>query len=71
MVSVANSFLDNMRRLNEVIGVHGHVGLPLVVVGDEVIGIAITPSDKTRDEERNTHAAKSGLTSKLNALRAN
>ena len=39
--------------------------------GDEVIGIAITPSDKTRDEERDTHAAKRGLTSKLNALRAN
>jgi DNA gyrase subunit A len=39
--------------------------------GDEVIGIAITPSDKTRDEERDSHAAKRGLTSKLNALRAN
>jgi len=39
--------------------------------GDEVIGIAITPSDKTRDEERDTHAAKRGLTSKLIALRAN
>jgi len=38
--------------------------------GDEVIGIAITPSDKTRDEERDSQAAKRGLTTKLKALRA-
>ena len=38
--------------------------------GDEVIGIAITPSDKTRDEERDSQAATRGLTTKLKALRA-
>jgi DNA gyrase subunit A len=38
--------------------------------GDEVIGIAITPSDKTRDEERVSQAATRGLTTKLKALRA-
>src|SRR6202522_3057066 len=37
---------------------------------DQVIGLAITPSDKTRDEERDTQAAKLGLTPKLKALRA-
>ena len=38
--------------------------------GDEVIGVAITPSDKTRDEERDEKAARLGLTAKLSALRA-
>jgi DNA gyrase subunit A len=38
--------------------------------GDEVIGIAITPSDKTREEERDSQAEKRGLTAKLIALRA-
>src|SRR6185437_5036824 len=38
--------------------------------GDEVIGVAITPSDKTRDEEREEKAARLGLTAKLSALRA-
>jgi DNA gyrase subunit A len=37
--------------------------------GDEVIGIAITPSDRTRDAERDTQAAKRGLATKLKALR--
>ena len=38
--------------------------------GDEVIGVAITASDKTRDEERDEKAARLGLTAKLSALRA-
>ncbi|MGH9588889.1 MAG: DNA gyrase C-terminal beta-propeller domain-containing protein, partial [Terracidiphilus sp.] len=38
--------------------------------GDEVIGVAITASDRTRDEERDEKAAQLGLTPKLSALRA-
>jgi DNA gyrase subunit A len=37
--------------------------------GDEVIGVAITDSDETRDKNRDVCAAELGLTSKLTALR--
>jgi DNA gyrase subunit A len=38
--------------------------------GDEVIGVAITPSDETRDKHRDECAAALNLTQKLTALRA-
>jgi DNA gyrase subunit A len=38
--------------------------------GDEVIGVAVTLSDETRDRNRDESAAKVGQTAQLNALRS-